>query len=45
VKFPQTVVVQPSGVPPVKVDASLLVVVVLVLIVFGYGRSRTAKKK
>ncbi len=45
VTFPQTVVVQPSDVPKVTVDANLVVVVVMVLIVFGIGRSKIQKKK
>ena len=45
VKFPQTVVIEPSQIPQVKVDANVLIVVVLVLIVFGYGRTKTPKKK
>ncbi len=45
VVLPQTVVVQPSEVPQVQVNASLVVVVVMVLIVFGIGRSKVAKKK
>lgn len=45
VDFPQTVVIEPSQIPQVKVDANVLIVVVMVLIVFGYGRTKASKKK
>ena len=40
----QTVVINTSDVPQIKIDAGLLVAIVLVLIVFGYSRSRPKKK-
>jgi hypothetical protein len=42
--FPQTVVVEPSDVPTINVDAVLLIAVVLVLMVFGVQRSKASKK-
>lgn len=45
VRFPQTLIVEASDVPRVRIDANVIVVVVLVLIVFGYGRSKASKKK
>ncbi len=41
----QTVVINTSDVPQIKISGSLLVAIVLVLIVFGYSRSKPPKKK
>jgi hypothetical protein len=45
--FPQvqTVEIAPSEIPPISVNASLLVAVVLVLVVFGIQRSKPPAKK
>ncbi len=43
--FPQTVVITPSEVPTVRVDAVMLAVIVIVLIVFGVQRSKPPAKK
>lgn len=43
--FPLPVVIEPSDVPQIRVDAPLLVLIILVLIVFGVGRAKPAKKK
>ena len=43
--FPQTVEIAPSEVPPINVNATLLVAVVLVLVVFGIQRSKPPAKK
>jgi hypothetical protein len=45
VTFPAAVLIQPSDVPQIAVDAPLFVVIVLVLVVFGVGRAKPAKKK
>ena len=42
--FPQTVEIAQSEVPPLNVNATLLVAVVLVLVVFGIQQSKTKKK-
>ena len=43
--FPQTVEIAPSDIPPVNVNATVLVAVVLVLVVFGIQRSKPPAKK
>ncbi len=43
--FPQTVEVAASDIPPINVNASVLVAVVLVLVVFGIQRSKPPAKK
>lgn len=43
--FPQTVQIAASEIPPINVNASLLVAVVIVLIVFGVQRSKPPAKK
>jgi divalent metal cation (Fe/Co/Zn/Cd) transporter len=43
--FPQTVEIAQSEVPPISVNATLLVAVVLVLVVFGIQRSKPPAKK
>lgn len=45
IAFPQALVIQPSEVPQLSVDAPLLVAIVMVLIVFGIQRSKTPAKK
>jgi hypothetical protein len=45
VAFPQALVIQPSTVPQISVDAPLLVAIVMVLIVFGIQRSKAPAKK
>jgi hypothetical protein len=43
--FPQTVEITPSDIPPINVNATVLVAVVLVLVVFGIQRSKPPAKK
>ena len=43
--FPQTVEITPSDIPPISVNATVLVAVVLVLVVFGIQRSKPPAKK
>jgi hypothetical protein len=43
--FPQTVVITPSDVPEIRLDAVMLAVIVIVLIVFGVQRSKPPAKK
>jgi hypothetical protein len=43
--FPQTVEIAQSEIPPVTINATVLVVVVLVLVVFGIQRSKPPAKK
>ena len=43
--FPQTVEIAPSDIPPINVNATVLVAVVLVLVVFGIQRSKPPAKK
>jgi len=45
ITFPQALVIQPSEVPQISVDAPLLVAIVMVLIVFGIQRSKAPAKK
>ncbi len=43
--FPQTVEIAQSDIPPINVNATVLVAVVLVLVVFGIQRSKPPAKK
>ena len=43
--IPQTLVIGPSQIPQISVNASLIVAIVLVLIVFGFQRSKPPAKK
>jgi hypothetical protein len=43
--FPQTVEIAQSEIPPVTINATVLVAVVLVLVVFGIQRSKPPAKK
>ena len=43
--FPQTVTIEPSEVPEIRLDAVMLAVIVIVLIVFGVQRSKPPAKK
>jgi hypothetical protein len=43
--FPQTVEIAPSDIPPISINATVLVAVVLVLVVFGIQRSKPPAKK
>jgi hypothetical protein len=45
--FPQTQTVEiaPSDIPPININATLLVAVVLVLVVYGIQRSKPPAKK
>jgi len=43
--FPQTVEIAQSDIPPVTINATVLVAVVLVLVVFGIQRSKPPAKK
>ncbi len=45
VVFPQNVVITPSEVPEIRLDAVMLVVIIIVLIVFGVQRSKPPAKK
>ena len=45
IAFPQQLVIEPSTVPQISVDAPLLVAIVMVLIVFGIQRSKAPAKK
>lgn len=45
VRFPQTVTIEPSEVPEIRLDAVMLAVIVIVLIVFGVQRSKPPAKK
>ena len=45
IALPQQIVIEPSAVPQINVDAPLLVAVVIVLIVFGIQRSKAPAKK
>ncbi len=44
-KFPQTVEIAQSDVPPININATVLIAVVLVLVVFGIQRSKPPAKK
>jgi hypothetical protein len=43
--FPQAIKIEPSTVPPITLNAPLLVAIVFVLIVFGLQRSKAPAKK
>ena len=43
--FPQTVDIAPSEIPPININATVLIAVVLVLVVFGIERSKPPAKK
>ena len=43
--FPQTVEIAPSDIPPVTINATVLVALILVLVVFGIQRSKPPAKK
>ncbi|CAG0935093.1 hypothetical protein TFLX_03918 [Thermoflexales bacterium] len=45
VRFPQTVMIEPSEVPEIRLDAVMLAIIVIVLIVFGVQRSKPPAKK
>lgn len=45
IRFPQTVMIEASEVPAIRLDAVMLAVIVIVLIVFGVQRSKPPSKK